>query len=398
MRKTGLGEINEFTLRKQHLTGYSKARSIVQVVNDLIGLHATNPATPYLSLFQRTSDFRKEQLDEELYVKRNLGKIRCMRKTVHVLTKETIPIAYSATSKLVVPLSEKYSLFLGVTKKDYEETSSQILEELKGKGMSTKELRRALRSRSNISPIVNLMCDKGLLIRGKSKYGWRSNTHTYHIFQEYFPDMNLNAVDETEAKRILIKQYIASFGPVTENDTVWWTGFLKGEVGEILDGFHEETTWVEVQDLKGDYLMHLSGLKPLHESRPKKNTVNFLPSLDPYLMGYKDRERYLDHEYYDYVFDRGGNATSTILLNGRVIGIWDIEEDVAPTVKLFLFEVVGEKTRGEIVAKARETGRFIADEEVEIKECDTMVPLTHRTAGGVMSPLKDLSNDEKESF
>ena len=32
---------------------------------------------------------------------------------------------------------------------------------------------------------------------------------------------------------------------------------------------------------------------------------------------------------------------------------------------------------------------FILDKEVLIKECDSMVPLTCRTAGGVMSPLKD---------
>ena len=35
--------------------------------------------------------------------------------------------------------------------------------------------------------------------------------------------------------------------------------------------------------------------------------------LDPYLMGYKDRERYLDPRFKDFVFDRSGNVTNTIV-------------------------------------------------------------------------------------
>jgi len=34
-------------------------------------------------------------------------------------------------------------------------------------------------------------------------------------------------------------------------------------------------------------------------------------------------------------------------------------------------------------------GRFISEGEVRLKECDGMVLLTKRKAGGVMSPLRD---------
>jgi len=83
-----------------------------------------------------------------------------------------------------------------------------------------------------------------------------------------------------------------------------------------------------------------SDLKPLQSLKLEKHVVNLLPTLDPYLMGYKDRERYLNPEYYNNVFDRSGNATSTILLNGEVIGVWDIGEKAEPLIKLFLFKEV----------------------------------------------------------
>ena len=121
----------------------------------------------------------------------------------------------------------------------------------------------------------------------------------------------------------------------------------------------------------------------------KKDTVNLLPELDPYLMGYKERDRYLESKNRDYVFDRAGNATSTILLNGEIAGVWDVYEYPKPVVKFFLFRDLHEGMVRSMHATAKRMGRFITEKEPHIKECDSMTPLIHRTAGGVMSPLKD---------
>ena len=106
-------------------------------------------------------------------------------------------------------------------------------------------------------------------------------------------------------------------------------------------------------------------------------------------MGYKERDRYLDSKNYNYIFDRAGNATSTILLNGETIGVWDVYEKPSPIVKLFLFEGVQNEVLKDIHSMAKKIGKFIMEKEVQIKECDSMTPLTRRKAGGVMSPLKD---------
>lgn len=388
MTQTSLEKVNQFVLRKQHLTDDSKSNKIAQVVKDLIGLHATGPTTPYLSLLARTRNFQKEFLEEELYIKRTLGKIRCMRKTVHILPKEMIPVAFSATRKSVELASEKYSQYLGVTREEYERTARQILRVLKGKVMDTSEIKQSLKTECNISPIVNLMCDQGLLIRGKPAKSWKSNIHSYHLFEDYFPSLDLNAIDEATAKELLVRNYISSFGPVTENDVVWWPGFLKGEVKQILKNLEDQITQLEVSGLDKSFLMFNSDICSLDASR-NGDTVNLLPSLDPYLMGYKDRERYLDSEYCDNVFDRSGNATSTILLNGKVIGIWDVAEKPEPTIKFLLFHDVEKAVLSDIHLIAKRTGKFILDKAVQIKRCDSMIPLTRRTAGGFMTPLKN---------
>ena len=149
----------------------------------------------------------------------------------------------------------------------------------------------------------------------------------------------------------------------------------------------DEINYVDVSGTDKTFLVLSSDKALLMSTRNEgMHVVNILPSLDPYMMGFKDRERCLDSERYKYVFDRSGNATSTILLDGRVIGVWNFED---PFAKVFLFDDNETDVLKEIHFKARSVGTFITDKEVRIKECDSMIPLTQRTAGGVMSPLKD---------
>ena len=378
--------VNRFVLKKQGLTGEKPNRSIVETVRAVGGLHATGAATPYLSLFARVKGFRREDLDRELFVKRSLCKVRYVRTTVYVLPKDMIAVAFAATRMMAEPASEAYAKFLGITEQQYRETSERILELLKGKnGMSVKRIREALGSSLNVSPIVNLMCDQGLLIRGAPEKGWRSNLHTYHVFSECFPDVKLDEMSEEEARKAVVRWYLGSFGPVTLNDVAWWTGFPKSQVRRILSDLEGEVVYVDVSGLGKALLMLSRDEAELRLVRRNgKSVVNLLPGLDPYLMGYKDRERYVDADRYSCVFDRGGNATSTILADGKAVGVWDFEE---PVVKVFLFDGDAGLLE-EVSAKAKSLGAFISGRDVDVKVCGSMVPLTQRSAGGVMSPLK----------
>jgi hypothetical protein len=60
---------------------------------------------------------------------------------------------------------------------------------------------------------------------------------------------------------------------------------------------------------------------------PDAPFVSLLPSLDPYIMGYRDRRRFLADGHRPKLFDRAGNAAPTVWLNGRVVGGWEQRED-----------------------------------------------------------------------
>jgi hypothetical protein len=118
---------------------------------------------------------------------------------------------------------------------------------------------------------------------------------------------------------------------------------------------------------------------------PEYPVVNILPCLDPFIMGYKDRARYRSSKHDKMIFDRSGNGTSTILVDGRIVGIWDVEE---PFVKIFYLTPVEKAVRKKIRSKVSDMGKFVAEKPLQIKMCDSMVPLPQRTAGSFMSPLK----------
>lgn len=385
-----LDRVNHFVLRKQHLVRSPDSASVEQIVRDIGGLHATSPTTPYLSLFARMDSFTRDQLDEALYVRKTLGKIRCVRKTVYVLPRDMIPVAFAAVKPMVELASDKYCRYLGVSQEEYEALSALVLKAVDNNALSIDEIKRALKTGSNLSPVLNLMCDQGRLIRGAPKNGWRSNKHTYQAFGAYFPGMDLSGPPEKEAISRLVRHYLRAFGPATETDIIWWTGLNRKKVRDGLEALKALTSRLAVTGVEGRHVVLRSdgpGLASTGTALPV--TINLLPSLDPYIMGYRERDRYLSRQHYDMVFDRSGNATSMILLNGRVAGVWDFMAGEPPIVKLYLFEGTADQVTREIRREAERTGQFIAGKKVRIKECESMTPLTQRTAGSVMTPLKD---------
>ena len=67
------------------------------MADDVVGLHATLPATPYLSLRERVQCFLATDLDDALYGRRSLVRLKAMRGTVFVLSRRLAPVVFVAT-------------------------------------------------------------------------------------------------------------------------------------------------------------------------------------------------------------------------------------------------------------------------------------------------------------
>ena len=382
--------VNKFIQGKHHLTDETKTNDITQIALDICGLHSTSQSSPYLSLFARTNSFQKEDLDKETYERRNLGKIRCMRKTVFILPKEVLPFLYAATKKQYAQRLEGYLERLGMPLERYYKIAGEIEKLIKGRTMSVSEIKKQLDTKENISAVVSLLCDQKKIIRNKPVKGWRDKRHTYSLFEEYFQEMNIEEYKEEEGIEFLIRYYIERYGPVTENDIVWWSGLNKTPIRKVIAKLEDVIAKISIEGIDHEYLITIEDKERLEtvvmEELP---IITFLPDLDPYLMGYKDRERYIDQEYYNHLFDQSGNAATSILLDGKVIGIWDFVSAKESVIKIHLFEKQEESIQRKIVKEAERVGNFAFEEDTQIKECKTMEPLKGRIPGAVLVPLKE---------
>lgn len=369
MRELNLDTVNRMVLRKQHLAEDSRARDVLRVADDICGLHATGTVEPYLSLFARMPGFEKGDLDQELYVDRSMVKMRCMRGTLHILTAEMAPMVHAATRAMVDRLSSRYAQFRGLGAERYPGVSQAIMEVVRGREMTPAQIKSEVGTDDNIAAAISLMCDHGLLARIGSRDNWRAKSYRYAIFAERYPTIDLARYGESEGVALLVHRYLRSYGPATVNDIAWWSGLSKRTVLDALEVIGGQTVTVGMAGMDGDFVMLRSDEGLLERvSHEGGWTVNLLPALDPYIMGYKERRRYLDHARYDQVFDRGGNATSTVLVDGRVVGVWAFVEGPEAAVRLTLFEEVEGALSRLIEERARQVGRFLAGGEVEVVE------------------------------
>ena len=65
---------------------------------------------------------------------------------------------------------------------------------------------------------------------------------------------------------------------------------------------------------------------------PVEPWAALLPTLDPTVMGWREREFYLDPADTPYLFDTNGNAGNTAWWDGRVVGAWAQDDDAVVQV------------------------------------------------------------------
>ena len=346
-----VSQVNGYLAHKQHLLPGSRLADVVQVTRDIVALHATSATSPYLSRWARMDAFQHDMLEEALYERRELAKVLCMRVTMHAVPSDEVSLFVQACQAYVekrTPPRFRGAGLLVLAGLCPEEDADALLNDLhrrvldvlaeRGSCTAQEISKKVPEFKAKIrhdvgkpyegefsigSRLVNDMAAQGLIIRARPRGTWRSNLHEYAAFSDWLPDVDLASVTPQEARAWLVRRYLDGFGPATLDDVQWWTVFTKGDVKKALKAAQPSLVEVAIEGLGDGYLMLADDAQRLREfAAPDAPYVFFLPSLDPYIMGYRDRRRFLAQEHYDKVFDRSGNALPTVWANGGVVGAW----------------------------------------------------------------------------
>jgi hypothetical protein len=366
--RVSLNQVNSFVFSKQHLGPKAQGIGLVQVVRDVGGLHATSPMVPYLSLRARHIDFDRVQLQNALYDERSLAKVLCMRNTLFVLPKDLLPVAYQATKKQRDATVDRYLRHHEFSRPEYGRCVATVIDFMGSESLTAAEIKEGLKD-ERLAVVADLMPNDWQLIRARPRGSWRSSLQEYGVFQNWFPDVDLESLSAEDAQASLVSHYLSSFGPATEDDVVWWTGLGKREIRRALARIDRHAAEIEIEELGGGFLLLERQSQDLVTVPEIGGEATFLPSLDPYIMGYKGRARFLDPDNYSQVFDRAGNALPTIWLDGRVIGVW-MEDRKRRSLQLLLFDEAKVELSAQLKEEAENLSRFLGHEATDV---ETMV-------------------------
>ncbi len=339
------------------------ANNLAVVVDAAVGIYSTNP-TAYLSALARVPKFTRQHLDAAI-AQRRLIRARTMRYSVYTSSPELLRLSVAATRSLAMKVNPWRKRLEG----RYDALASAVDEVLEAGPLAGAEIRKIVDPDRELGDLFSVLL--GLLgadcriVRATNEGGWRSNRLTYARWSQWVGDEPLPA--EAEAQLDLARRYVAAYGPVTESDLRWWTGWTAKQ---------SKAAAAQVDlSRSGNAIELLDGLR-------------LLPVWDVLMVAYQDRSRIFNSELAPFIYDRFGNATSVVYDRGSIVGVWDLGKSDDP-LHLHVVPLVKWPKRRWLALEeqAQRIARLIGTEAVRISEVDQPVDLTQAKRNRFLAPL-----------
>lgn len=170
--------------------------------------------------------------------------------------------------------------------------------------------------------------------------------------------------DPAPSNRHLVRRYLEGFGPATAAVVSQFTFLRKPAVVAAIEALARDGE-VEVD---GKLLDVPGGLRP-DEDTPAPPRL--LAMWDSVLLAYADRSRVIPDEHRAHVIRRNGDVLPTLLVDGRVVGVWrpDPADPADPTdpaggrIEATAFEPLSDDAWAGLAAEAAALHRFLADRD-----------------------------------
>jgi hypothetical protein len=365
--------------RRHALAPQHRVTDALAATRAMTVLHATEPATPYLSLFARIDSFARADLDDALFESRSLVKQLAMRRTLFVFPRDLLPAAVSGPSARVA--QQEYGRLV----KDLERSGitgdgagwlaiarEAVLRRLAGGSeLSAKQLREGLAELTgqvswyehkpygqvlHVTPrVLAWLSAAGDLVRGRNAGHWRITRPLWTRMDDWL-GAPVSRCEVRQGYAELAGRYLRTFGPVTERDLVWWFGATKGAMRQALSDLNavqvrlerEQAGWVLPDDVDPE--------------PPVEPWAALLPALDSTALGWKERDFYLAPDFYSAIFDRSGNCGTTAWWDGQIVGAY--VQDDAGRVELIVPTDPGPAARAALQAEAKRLDGWLGGEKV----------------------------------
>ncbi|HEX8804458.1 MAG TPA: winged helix DNA-binding domain-containing protein [Acidimicrobiales bacterium] len=380
VRRVSLAERRARLGRRHHLAPGAGAADVTAAARGLVGLHATDAASVFLTARARVPGLVPADVERALYDDRSVVRVLGMRRTMFVEPVDLVPLVHAACTRAIAVRERRQLVRLleegGIADDGdawLKRVESAVLAAVARRGEATAaelsddvpELRAKLLFGEGkrwggavgvSTRVLFLLSAAGHLVRGRPRGSWVSTQYRWATLGGWLATPVDVDGEETGAARVgLVRRWLRAFGPGTVDDVRWWTGWTVGETRRALAALDP----VEV-DLGGG----ASGLllpDDADEVAAPDPWVALLPALDPTMMGWTGRAWYLG-EHGPALFDRSGNPGPTVWCDGRVVGGWAQRADGEVVVRLF--DDVGAEAAAAVDAAADDLRAWLGDVRV----------------------------------
>lgn len=334
-----------------------RAQDPAAVAESMVVLHASDPATVYLSALARMERADLDAVSTALYDDRSLIRVLAMRRTLFVLPLPLLDVVeQSSTVGVAANERKRLEKFLADNGIDdptgwLAAAAAEVVEVLSGpegtEGMPARNLTAAVpRLATKIvmgagtrhavatgatSRVLAVLANEGLLVRGRPVGGWTDRTYRWHLRHQWLGSAPAlpaapagrtaaagpSMIGLTEASGALVERWLRAFGPAPMADIRWWTGWTVRQVKAALATLDV----AEVRLEGGSTGLVMADDVEAPDDAVADPWVALLPSLDPTPMGWKERDWFLG-PHGGPLFDRNGNIGPTVWVDGRIVGGW----------------------------------------------------------------------------
>jgi DNA glycosylase AlkZ-like len=356
-------------------------------------MYGTAP-TCYLGYSARVERFVVADLDRELYERRSLVRLRAMRGSSYTVPVDLLGVVVGATEDIAGGVAlERILRYIGVDFATYADVSARIEELMAGQGPMTKgqiksELGSEVPVRGDaLNYVIAVMARECRVVRATVRGGWRSDSYSYALWQDWLGEP-LERVEVEAARAALARVYLHAYGPATLEDLRWWAGWKPPQARAAVAALGDEL--VEV-DLDGAAALVLAAefdaLVGVDVAAGRGARLR--PVWDAWLMGWQDRRRLVSDDRRPLIYDKAGNGTSVLLVDGCAAGVSElrVSKRDALTIQVAPFTRVRWK---DVEAAAERIATSVSASSLDLERAETRPkPLSASSArNAFLSPIR----------
>jgi hypothetical protein len=353
-----LRELNRATLARQMLLERASI-PVVTAIERLAALQAQWAPSPYLALWSRLKEFKRETLWNAIEKKHTVIRARLMRGTLHLVSSRDFYAYAVATQDLHRGAWNRLQVFAGVDPKEVATLAVAFARQPRMKEDVVVHLTERLGPFGGPYKwlIWRFVSAHGDLVSAPPGGHWAyGGTDAPYVAARHWIDGGSRPTEE-KAVELLIRRYLSAFGPAALADVARFAGQVPARIRPVLEqiapslrGFSDE---------QGRALFDLP-----RGPRPATDVVapvRFLPRYDELLIGYEHRERVIAKKHRGAVYSKNAIVEAVFLVDGFAAGTWSLATTKTDAVvSIRPFGRLARSDRAAAIAEGEAAARFMA--------------------------------------